>query len=395
MKKIAFINQRYGSEVNGGSEYYTRKIACQLKPFYSLEILTTCALDYWSWENHYPPGLSQVDDIPVRRFLVDQTRDSYRFDEISDEVFQRRLANRAAEEKWILEQGPLSSQLVSYIDQHSDEYDLFIFVTYLYYPTIKALPLVAEKSILIPTAHNEPYIHFHTFRNVFQSPAALIYLTTEEKKLVETLFRNEHIPSVVCALGIDTPKSVDGERFRQKHHLSRYFIYVGRIDESKGCEELFQFFLSYKTRFADDIKLVLMGKSAMDIPKDDNILFLGFVSEEEKYDGIAGAEALILPSHFESLSISVLEALSLSVPVLVNGNSPVLIQHCMNSGSGLYYTNSEEFIGTMRFILEEKEIVNSMKEHAIQYIDENYRWDKILKKLRNIIDHVISSSMAK
>ena len=68
MKKIALVNQRYGLEVNGGSEYYTRLIAERLAENYEVEILTTCALNYTTWENHYPEGVEKVNGIPVRRF---------------------------------------------------------------------------------------------------------------------------------------------------------------------------------------------------------------------------------------------------------------------------------------------------------------------------------------
>jgi len=46
MKKIAIINQRYGLEVNGGSELYSREIAERLKAKYEVEVLTSCAVEY-------------------------------------------------------------------------------------------------------------------------------------------------------------------------------------------------------------------------------------------------------------------------------------------------------------------------------------------------------------
>ena len=54
-----------------------------------------------------------------------------------------------------------------------------------------------------------------------------------------------------------------------------------------------------------------MGKTVMEIPERDDIISLGFVSEELKYNVMAGADALIMPSEFESLSIVVLESLAL------------------------------------------------------------------------------------
>ena len=76
---------------------------------------------------------------------------------------------------------------------HADDYEAFIFMTYLYYTTVKGLPLVKDKAILISTAHDEPPIYLKTFDTLFQMPKALFYLTVEEKKFVERKFRNERI----------------------------------------------------------------------------------------------------------------------------------------------------------------------------------------------------------
>ena len=42
----------------------------------------------------------------------------------------------------------------------------------------------------------------------------------------------------------------------------------------------------------------------MPMPEDERIHYLGFIPEQDKFDAVAGAEALWLPSEYESLSIS-------------------------------------------------------------------------------------------
>ena len=49
-KRIAIINQRYGKEINGGSEYFTRQLAQHLSFDYKIQILTTCAKNYTTWK---------------------------------------------------------------------------------------------------------------------------------------------------------------------------------------------------------------------------------------------------------------------------------------------------------------------------------------------------------
>lgn len=391
MNKIAIINQRYGLEVNGGSEYYTRLIAEKLKDDYDIEILTTRANDYVTWANYYQEGLEKVEGISVRRFSVSRERNMEKFSTDNALILNNRNHSVVQENKWIDDQGPMSPDLIHYIQDNKDNYDVFIFVTYLYYLTVRGLPIVAEKSILIPTAHDEPYIYFHIYNSIFKLPKAIVYLTDEEKYFVQNKFHNSDIKYEVMGVGVDIPSNVKPESFRNKYKIHNdYIIYVGRIDYGKNCDWLFKYFIEYKNQHNNrDIKLVLLGKAVIEIPKHPDIINLGFVSEEDKYNGIAGAKALVLPSEFESLSISVLEALSLSVPVIVNGKCAVLKGHCIKSNAGLYYNNYFEFEEILEYMFNYDGVYYQMKQNAQKYIHQYYQWDVILSKFNDIISAVI------
>lgn len=82
-KRIAFVNQRYGLEVNGGSEYYTRQVAERLKDRYDIEVLTTKALDHITWANHYEEEVEIINGILVIRFDVEGERDFWGWTTIS------------------------------------------------------------------------------------------------------------------------------------------------------------------------------------------------------------------------------------------------------------------------------------------------------------------------
>lgn len=386
MKKIAFVNQRYGLEVNGGSEHYTRVMAEKLSTIYQVEILTTKALDYTNWENYYESDIDYVNGIKVRRFSVSKKRNRTML-RISGLMRNLKIGSHSkAEKMWIKAQGPYSPRLISYIKEHNIDYDVFVFVTYLYYPTVFGMPEVKEKAIFIPTAHDEPYIFFDIYKKLFSMPAALIYLTGEEKEFVESLFHNQSLPNDVIGIGVDLPENVSGQSFREKYKITgEYLIYVGRVDKSKGCLEMFQLFMEYKNQFSD-LKLILMGKEYLEIPDDKDIIHLGFVSDEDKFNGIAGSKALWLPSEFESLSISVLEALGLGKPIIVNGKCKVLKGHCDKSGAGVYYIRHSEFIKCMNQILGAK--YDTMCSNAITYIANYYGWKNVLEKFTNIIEKI-------
>ena len=386
-KKIALVNQRYGLEVNGGSEYYTRQLAEHLSKRYDVEVLTTKALSYDTWENYYEKDVENINGITVRRFDVDKKRSIWgmRINGRLRRYFPK--LREKAEERWVEAQGPCSHGLIEYIEQKSEEYDVFIFVTYLYYSTAVGLGKVADKAILLPTAHDEPYIYFDVYRNVFEKAAGLIYLTPEEKQFVEKLFCVAEKPNVVSGSGVDLPEDIDNTRYRTKFNLSDdYIIYVGRIDLEKGCKEMFEAFLKYKKHYPEDkLKLVLMGKAMIDIPKHEDIVYQGFVSEQDKFDGISGAKALWLPSKYESLSIAVLEAMSLGVPVIVNGRCEVLKGHCTRSSAGVYYENIDEAIQKLDLIIHTDEDVS---KKAKKYIEDNYQWENIIAGICEVMETI-------
>lgn len=389
MKRIALVNQRYGLEVNGGSEYYTRLIAERLAGSFEVDVITTKALEYTTWDNYYTDDIEDINGVRVLRFPVAAPR-AKDFSEYNDKYLRSGKYDTAAETAWFRKQGPYSPAAIDYIRENKDKYDVFIFVTYLYYLTVAGLPEVADKAVFIPTAHEEPYIHFKTFEKLFRLPKAYVFLTDEEKALVQGLFHCGDIPCRVMGTGVEVKCTPDEAAFRSKFGIDGdYVIYVGRIDEGKNCPAMFRYFLEYKKRRPDSgLKLVLMGKQVCDIPRHKDIISLGFVSEEDKFSGISGAKCLWLPSNFESLSISVLEAMTLSVPVIVNGVCEVLKGHCIKSNGGLYYTNYFELEGILDYIFSHDREYELMCSNAKAYIDRNYRWEVIMEGFKEVIDGI-------
>ena len=138
------------------------------------------------------------------------------------------------------------------------------------------------------------------FQPVFRGVRAIMYNSFEERALIHALVGNEHVPGVVVGVGSMIPDAVDPTRARQKFGLRDPFVvYVGRIDANKGCAELFDYFHRVpRSRIEPTtLDLVLIGTPVMPIPEHPRIRHLGFVSDQDKFDVLAAAEALVMPSY--------------------------------------------------------------------------------------------------
>ncbi|ANE47052.1 hypothetical protein SY83_13130 [Paenibacillus swuensis] len=386
-KKIAFVIQRYGLEVNGGSELSCRLIAERLTNDYDVEIITSKAIDYVTWKNEYTENIEVINSVTVRRFSVTSPRDNIKFDKINTRMLTQSHSIHE-EYDWMENMGPHVPDLLTHLEQHKDSYDKIIYYTYLYYPTYFGIHIAPEKSIFVPTAHDEPYIYLNMFNSEFNLPKYLLFLTQEEKHFVQKRFNNAHIQNDVIGIGVDCPDELySKQNIMEKYNLPEdYIIYAGRIDESKGCKEMLNYYMQYIENVPNAPQLVLIGKAAMDIPNNPKIRPLGFVNEKEKYSFMKYAKALIMPSQYESFSMVVIESLSLEVPVVVNAKCDVLVGHCVRSNGGLYYNNVHEFAAAIEYIIRNPEVSSQMGVNGKLYVDSNYSWDVIITKFKDAIE---------
>lgn len=384
-KRIAVVVQRYGEEVNGGAELHARWLAERLTEIAEVHAITTCAIDYHTWANAYPPGESSLNGVRIHRFTVDAPRKTGFLEQTA-----ALLKNRHSlfdEVQWVKDQGPYSTGQLAYIREAYTFFDLFIFVTYLYAPAFFGLSLVSDKAILVPTAHDEPYLRFPAFRSLFHLPQAIIYNTEPEKQLVNDITHNDHVPQIVAGVGINVPQEVSAVRFRGKYGITGPFlVYVGRVDESKNVPELLDFFCRYQDENGENLKLVLIGKVNIPLPDRPDIISLGFVPEEDKFDAIRAASVLMMPSLYESLSMVALEAWLMETPTLLNGRCDVLKYQCRQSNAGLYYYTYDEFAMALRLLLGNPDLRAQLGRQGRAFVAARYDWDIVMAKYRAVVE---------
>ncbi len=384
-EKIVFVVQRYGQDVNGGSEYECRVLAEHLTGIYDVDILTSCAKVYNPWDNYYKAGKEIINGVTVIRFPVERKQDRERLSNLNIEINQ---GHREREAEWIEEIGPYCPQLVEYIRNYSDRYKAVIFLTYNFYTTVEGLNTGIDNAIFIPTAHDAPEIHRNIYRRMFRLPKAILYNSVEEKEfLVKNFHTGDKISRLTC-VGIDIP-TLDRwdmpERFKQ---YGDYVIYVGRVSKGKGFLQLNQYFIEYKKRNPSNLKLLVVGRidNYQTIQTYSDIIYLGFVSEAEKVKLMKNARFLILPSKYESLSLVILESMAVKRPVLVNGECAVLRGQCIRSNAGLYYSSYLEFEYAMNYILNNVDAYKEMCENGFKFVKKNYDWSTVVQNVSSLIE---------
>ena len=392
--KIAFIVQRCGREVNGGAEVLCLKIAQRMSAYWQTEVLTTCAMDYMTWANHYPAGTEEIDGTLVRRFPVAKERDIEKFNRLSSQIHSHTAtASLKKQEKWMEAQGPCSPALLAYLAESTAEYDCFFFFTYLYAQTYFGLPAVAHKSVLAPLAHDEGTIYLNMWDKFFELPIGFVFNTIEERDFLRQRFKNTPLQGPVIGVAVDRPKDINPQRFRAEFNIKDSFLlYVGRIDPSKGCGELFDYFIRHRQGGKRPEKLLLLGKAVMDIPEHPDIISLGFVSEQTKWDALAACEVLVMPSPHESLSMVLLEAWAVGKPVLVSGHCAVLVGQCKRSNGGVWYEDFEGFSAALNTLLYggHRQILG---KQGYQFVNTHYAWQAIEQAYLQCFEELMSPKM--
>ena len=405
IRKIAFVSHRYGKDIEGGSESYTRHMAEGLAEIFKdkakITVLTSCAKDFKTWANYYPEGEEEINDVTVIRFPV--TKGRSRLKQRGGQILMRNLGikSRSVEENHVLGRRPVTPALIEYIKEHKDEYDVFIFVTYMFYQAYFGSKEVYDKAVFIPTAHDEEPIYMDIYKEMFNCVNKIIYLTDEEKAFVERTFGNSSVKNKVIGMDIEVDKAADENLFRNRYKdflkNDPYVIYAGRLEKDKGVDELVTYFSRYKAeetatnaaQKADGrsaLKLVLLGRGSLEIPDRDDILAPGFVDEDIKYSAFKGAKVICLPSAFESFSISLLEGMAYGNPALVNGKSEVLKGHIEKSGGGFAYNDYESFKRALDELMKESgEKAAEFGLKAKEYVEKKYSRSSILKEFYEFI----------
>ncbi|HWH14442.1 MAG TPA: glycosyltransferase family 4 protein [Miltoncostaeaceae bacterium] len=374
---VAVVVHRYGAEVGGGAEAHARLLAHLLLARAEVTVLTTCARDYRTWEDHYPAGAEQDGDVRVLRFPVPSPRDPDAFDRLSHEAFARP-GDVALGTRWMHAQGPVAPDLLAHLDAHGGAYDAVVFVTYLYATTVLGLPRVAARSLLLPTLHDEPPARLAVFDPVFAGARAILFNTPEERDFAQARFAMRPGAARIAGVGVDPPPPADASAFAAARGIRRpYVLCVGRLDAAKGVDALVAHHAAYRAAHPDGADLVLVGRGPLALPAAPWLHRTGFVEEHVKHAALAGALAVVVPSPYESLSLSQLDAWTHGRPTLANAASPVLVGQSRRTGGGLWYRDAGEYSVMLDALARNPALADALGRQGRRGARALHSWERV------------------
>ena len=367
---------RYGEEVVGGAELAIRLIAERLVGFagWDVGVLTTCALDARTWANHYPAGTTVENGVRVSRFPVERER-AADFDAFSLEVLLGPPPSVADQWRFIDDQGPFCPELLAAVA--ASDADVLIFKPYLYYPTVRGVPLVPGRALMHPAVHDEPALRLGLLPPVFEACEGFVFNMQQERRLLESVAPGASAkPFLVSGFGIEPPASVGAATLVEPP----YIVSVGRVDKGKGSLLLAAWFAAYKARRPGPLKLVLAGQ-VVDAPEPNpDIVLTGVVDEDVKWGLLSSALAVAQPSPYESLSLALLEGWAVGRPALVSASCQATSDHCRASGGGVPLAEYAQFEVAVDRLLGDPAFAARLGAAGYAYVDRRYRWPVILER---------------
>jgi len=414
-RRVAVVVQRYGEGLLGGAEWHAASLIEALSDKHEVTVLTSCARDAMSWAMHYPAGESTEGGVRVRRFAHPPRNEGGRAKvplrhklrflaaPLLDALKRTRVAQPRGDDRldghqFMRRQGPWCEGLIDALKNGHGEFDVVIFFTALYHPTAEGLPAWGRRSVLVPTLHDEKAMHLPLFHRVFSAAGHILWNTAAEQRLALRLYGDSaRGPGSAVGAAVRTmpPWPAQVVQARLRYALpQRYVVYVGRVEIGKGCAELLAAWRALGPRVAD-AALIFVGQGGMKVSGSPNVKLTGFVDPGERDALMAGAAALVMPSRHESLSLVLLEAMALGVPVLANGRCEPLADHVAASGAGAVYRNSRELLdGLLQALARAEPERRRLGQAGQRYVFEHYEPEIVKRRWLDAVENVCTPARA-
>jgi glycosyltransferase involved in cell wall biosynthesis len=375
----------------GGAETLLLNLA-QLAQAAGCEVtfLTTCAQDHFSWANAFPPGEVRRAGVRVLRFPVNEDRDIETFLRVQAAISAGESVSDEDEARWIAN-SVNSRALEAHVREMAASYDRVIVGPYLFGLTVAIAALAPDRTLLVPCLHDEPFARVRRIARMFAEVRGCIFNTEPERQLAVRLYGSALIapgrPASIVGYALPAFPCDPAACARQLGLNAPYILYCGRREMLKGTPLLVDYWAAYRRLTGRDVKLVLTGSGWVETPEGlrGHLLDIGFVSEREKHDAMAGAVAFCHPSVNESLGIVLLESWLAGRPCLVHDRGVVLREQTRRAQAGLWFRDYPEFQECLNLLLDEPGLASALGASGHAFTLREYAPEAVQARLMDAL----------
>jgi glycosyltransferase involved in cell wall biosynthesis len=386
--RFTFISARYGVDVLGGAETHARHVAERLAARgHDVRVLTTRARHYATWASDLPGGRAIENGVEVHRYPAAPRRTPW------DDVLKQLSAlcpwSIRFASAWARAQGPLAPPLIDRLPIEARERDLLVFFQLLSHPTFAGMPLVADRSALVPLVHEERPIYSALAGRTLTLPRVLLVNTAAEAARIGRVARGRVRAMEVTGVGLEPPTAPSPVFVPPTPHP--YLVFMGRQGKAKPLPAVWRALMSNRrlppleirggTVPWSDVRLVTVGERSRRYDGLPNIVHADYVGDIERWDILRGALALVNPSLYESLSLVLLEAWTVARPVIVHRRCDVTAEHVRASDGGLAvdFARPHEAAEAIANGLRSQSGRTLMGGRGAAYAERSFSWERVLE----------------
>ena len=263
------------------------------------------------------------------------------------------------------------------------------------------LPYFARRARIVATVHGLDWsrakwggVAQHSLRVGEYCSARFAHVTTTVSQAMRDYYERRYSKRayyVPTGVEMNPPRPLKDAR-RWGLEPEKYILFLSRITQEKGAHYLVEAF----SRLRTPMKLVVAGgamferdyaealqRQAAESGAGDNIIFTGFVTDDEMEELFSNAYLYVLPSEIEGLPHSLLQALSYGRCVLASD-----IESCVEALGECGYTFRSTDVGDLTHklthLIANPALVHAERDKGIARVTREYDWEKVVDRFEEL-----------
>jgi len=243
----------------------------------------------------------------------------------------------------------------------------------------------------------QKFIHDKEIQLIDASDEIIVCSEYMKEDLVTT-FKTDRKKITVIPNGIDPLKTeIDVPLMFPELAERKYIFAIGRMVKEKGFETIIEAAAIAKEK-KEDLFFIIAGKGPMlDLYRKkiearnlaEHVLFVGYVTDEERNSLISGSELVVIPSIYEPFGIVALESMILGKPTIVSdtGGLKGMIKH-LQTGMLMVPGDPYSLLEQIHLLLSRPELSARIGIKGRKAAERLYSWERIAVETSRLIEDV-------